>query len=164
LELTTQNADETQAFGRRLGALLAVGDLVLLRGTLGAGKTTLTQGIAWGAGVSEYAHSPTFVLVNEYHGRLPIYHLDLYRFAGGEGVDVLGEVEDLAIDEMLEAGACVVEWAERAAAVFEGDHLEIALAEGSTDDERSLVLTPHGDRPVRLLAQLAGESDRGERP
>ena len=155
MELTTKSADETQDFGRRLGALLEIGDLVLLRGTLGAGKTTLTQGIAWGAGVSEYAHSPTFVLVHEYQGRLPIYHLDLYRFAGGDDVDVLGEVEDLAIDEMLEAGACVVEWAERAESVFPGDHLEIALEEGATDDERSLVLTARGDRPKGLLAELA---------
>ena len=72
MRLTTQSPDDTQAFGRRLGALLAVGDLVLLRGTLGAGKTTLTQGIAWGAGVTGYAHSPTFVLVNDYRGRLPL--------------------------------------------------------------------------------------------
>jgi len=154
VRFTTQSEDETQAFGRRLGALLAVGDLVLLRGTLGAGKTTLTQGIAWGAGVTEYAHSPTFVLVNEYHGRLALYHLDLYRFAGDGMVESLGEVEDLAIDEMLEAGACVVEWAERAASAFPGDHLEIALAEGAADDERLLVLTAHGERPARLLSDL----------
>lgn len=155
MRLTTQSPDGTQAFGQRLGALLAVGDLVLLRGTMGAGKTTLTQGIAWGAGVTGYAHSPTFVLVNEYRGRLPLYHLDLYRFAGDDAVQSLGEVEDLAIDEMLEEGACVVEWAERAAPVFAGDHLEIALAEGAADDERLLVLTAHGERPVRLLSDLA---------
>jgi tRNA threonylcarbamoyladenosine biosynthesis protein TsaE len=112
LTLTTDSPEATQAFGRHIGEALGIGDVVLLAGTLGAGKTTLTQGIAWGAGVTEYAHSPTFVLVHEYAGRIPIYHLDLYRFEGASAVDDLAEVEDLGIDEMLETGACVVEWAE----------------------------------------------------
>ena len=154
MALTTKSADETQAFGQRIGEMLEPGDLLLLRGTLGAGKTTLTQGIAWGAGVTEYAHSPTFVLVNEYQGRIPIYHLDLYRFAGEDAVADLSEVEDLGINEMLERGACIVEWAERAVSAFADDHIEIALAEGATLDERLITLTAHGDRPALLLAAL----------
>ncbi|MBM3939585.1 MAG: tRNA (adenosine(37)-N6)-threonylcarbamoyltransferase complex ATPase subunit type 1 TsaE [SAR202 cluster bacterium] len=147
LKVTTRSAEETQAFGRRIGALLERGDLVLLHGTLGAGKTTLTQGIAWGAGVTKYAHSPTFVLVHEYGGRIPIYHLDLYR------LDELLEVHDLGIEEMLEEGACVVEWAEKAPEVFPRDHLAIDVVPG-VGDERTLNATPHGARYVRLVRDL----------
>jgi len=154
LTLTTTSPEATQAFGRSIGEALEVGDVVLLGGTLGAGKTTLTQGIAWGAGVTEYAHSPTFVLVHEYAGRIPIYHLDLYRFDGAASVDDLAEVEDLGIDEMLETGACVVEWAERATAVFPGDFLEISLAEGDTLVERVLTLAAHGTRYESMIIRL----------
>jgi tRNA threonylcarbamoyladenosine biosynthesis protein TsaE len=154
LQLTTANPEATQALGRRIGEALQVGDLVLLGGTLGAGKTTLTQGIAWGAGVTEYAHSPTFVLVHEYAGRIPIYHLDLYRFEGAASVDDLAEVEDLGIDEMLEGGACVIEWAERAAEMFTDDYLGITLAEGDTPDHRTLSLVAHGARYQAMIEQL----------
>lgn len=148
LEVTTRAPEETQALGRRLGALLRPGDVVLLHGTLGAGKTTLTQGIAWGAGVTGYAHSPTFVLVHEYAGRLPIYHVDLYR------TDGVLEVHELAIQEMLESGACVVEWAEKAAAVFPPEHLEVHLDYGDAPDDRRIRLAGHGERHEWLVAQL----------
>jgi tRNA threonylcarbamoyladenosine biosynthesis protein TsaE len=160
--LNTASAQATQALGRHIGAALQIGDLVLLAGTLGTGKTTITQGIAWGAGVTEYAHSPTFVLVHEYAGRIPIYHLDLYRFEGASAVDDIAEVEDLGIDEMMETGACIVEWAERAAEIFPGDFLEISLAEGETLDDRVVTLTAHGIRFESLVAQLAHHQDRGE--
>lgn len=152
--LVTANAEATQAFGRHIGEFLQVGDVILLSGTLGAGKTTLTQGMAWGAGVTEYAHSPTFVLVHEYAGRIPIYHLDLYRFEGAASVDNLAEVEDLGIDEMLETGACIVEWAERASAIFPGAFLEIRLVEGGTPDQRTLKLSAHGARADAIIAHL----------
>ena len=154
LTLTTSSPEETQALGRRIGELLRAGDLLLLRGTLGAGKTTLTQGIAWGAGVTGYAHSPTFVLVNEYAGRFPVFHLDLYRFEGGDAVDDLGEVEDLAIDEMLEQGACVVEWGERASAAFPDDHLAIVITPGEADDDRAIELAPRGPRYEEIVREI----------
>lgn len=154
MRITTHSPEETQTFGRRIGALLEQGDLLLLGGTLGAGKTTLTQGIAWGAGVTEYAHSPTFVLVHEYAGRVPVYHIDLYRFEGLDTIDDLGEVEDLAIEEMLEDGACVVEWAARAIELFSGEHLAITLEEGTSADERTIELMPHGSRYERIVAEL----------
>lgn len=152
--LTTNNPEETQALGWRVGELMQAGDLLLLRGALGAGKTTLTQGIAWGAGVTGYAHSPTFVLVNEYAGRFPVYHLDLYRFDGGDAVDDLGEVEELAIDEMLEQGACVVEWGERAASVFPEDHLSILITPGEADEDRAIELVPHGSRYEEIVREI----------
>ena len=150
--LVTHSAEATQALGRRLGARLEAGDLIMLHGELGSGKTTLTQGIAWGAGVTGYAHSPTFVLVHEYAGRFPLYHVDLYRIDGGSL-----EVQDLGIDEMLERGACVVEWAERAAEVFPTGHLAVRLVLGDRPDDRTITIEASGERHVALLDALASD-------
>ena len=141
----TRSPGETQALGARLGRLAESGDLYLLHGTLGAGKTTFTQGVAWGAGVEGYAHSPTFVLVNEYDGRLPVHHVDLYRIDGGL------EADDLAFGEMLENGVCVVEWAERARAAFPEEHLAVTFSFGDGADCRSIRFEAHGRRYERLI-------------
>lgn len=146
----THGADETQALGRALGAALEQGDLLLLHGPLGAGKTTLTQGLAWGAGVEGYAHSPTFVIVHEYAGRITVYHLDLYRLDAG-----LLEAHDLGIDEMLDAGACVVEWAEKASEIFPGPHLDVTLEPGAEPHDRRITLEPHGERAEALVTSVA---------
>ena len=79
MRITSRSPEETQSIGRELGKLAQPSDVILLVGNLGAGKTCLTQGIAWGLDVSGYARSPSFVLMNEYKGRLPMYHIDLYR-------------------------------------------------------------------------------------
>lgn len=146
LELTTHSPEETQEVGRRLGAALAGGEVLLLVGALGTGKTTLAQGIAQGLGIREYTKSPTFVLVNEYQGRLPLYHVDLYRIEG----DL--EAWELGLDEYLEGpGVCVVEWADRALRVFPSDHLLVTLKRRS-DTERLLRLKAQGPRAWALLA------------
>ena len=108
---TTRSVAATLALGEALGARLRVGDLVALEGELGAGKTVLVRGIARGLGVADgrLVSSPTYVLVQEYAGRMPIYHVDLYRLA-----DVPGELAGLGIDEMLQRGCVLVEWADRA--------------------------------------------------
>jgi len=94
--------------GRKIGAFLVPNDVVCLTGTLGAGKTTLIQGIAEGAGVKDYVTSPTFIIINEYKGRIPFFHVDLYRLDNEE------QIEDLGIEEYFErGGACVIEWAEK---------------------------------------------------
>ena len=109
VEVVTHTPEETQAVGRTLGLHAEPGHVYLLFGELGAGKTCLTQGILWGLGGDEHARSPTFVLVAEYTGRIPLYHVDLYRL-GAES-----EVVDLGLDEYLFGdGACAVEWADRA--------------------------------------------------
>ena len=93
VEITSSSPEQTQAIGRVLGARARSGDVVLLAGELGAGKTCLAQGILWGLGVDEFARSPTFVMINEYEGRLPLYHIDLYR------VNADAEIAELGLDE-----------------------------------------------------------------
>jgi tRNA threonylcarbamoyladenosine biosynthesis protein TsaE len=94
--------------GRKIGAFLLPDDVVALTGQLGAGKTTLIQGIAQGIGVKDYVTSPTFILINEYAGRITLFHVDLYR------LNDVSEVEDLGIEEYFSrGGACVIEWAEK---------------------------------------------------
>lgn len=127
-ELTTSSAAETEALGEQLGARLKAGDLVLLAGPLGSGKTTFVRGIARGTGSDEQVQSPTFTLVRIYPGRVQLAHVDLYR------VKAAGELADLGLDELLDGGAMVIEW---------GDRLDMRLAELVTfenlgDDRRRL--------------------------
>ena len=149
LAFATQGPEGTQELGRRLGAAAQVGDLILLEGSLGAGKTTLAQGIAWGAGVTGYAHSPTFVLVHEYAGRIPLYHVDLYRIEEGDL-----EAHDLGIEDMLADGACMVEWSEKAPAVFTAEALHVAIAFGEGPDDRRITLTAPSPRYAKALSGL----------
>jgi tRNA threonylcarbamoyladenosine biosynthesis protein TsaE len=149
--LTLETADEaaTRAFGERLGRLLAPGDVVCLAGELGAGKTMLAQGIAAGLGVDEPVSSPTFALVQEYAGRAPIYHLDLYRLAS------LDELIDLGFPELWHAGGVIlIEWPERIAPALPPDRLEIHLAPHPAG--RRLTLAAHGRRASRVLADIEG--------
>ena len=147
LELTTKSPEGTQALGRRLGAEAMSGDLILLSGELGSGKTTLAQGVAWGLEIQGYAHSPTFVLVNEYKGRLTLYHVDLYR------LDDPGEMAELGIEEMLTGGVCIVEWAEKALTLLPSEFLSISIT-ALAPTQRRLRLEARGARYDSLLAQL----------
>lgn len=150
MTLITHSRDETVGLGRRLGALLGPGDVVALRGPLGAGKTTLTKGLAEGLGVPEprWVTSPTFVLVHQYEGRVPVYHIDAYRLNGPADAEALGA------DEMFFGdGVTVVEWAERIAAALPEDRLEILL-EHSGEEQRRVTFEPRGARFTRLIADL----------
>jgi tRNA threonylcarbamoyladenosine biosynthesis protein TsaE len=105
--ITTRSELETTAFGERLGTTLTAGSTLLLVGDLGAGKTTLVRGIAKGLGVDpDEVSSPTFVLINEYRGRLTLHHVDLYRIDGAA-------VDDLGLEELSASGVVVIEWADR---------------------------------------------------
>jgi len=148
LELISHSSEQTQRLGVSIGELALPGDIFLLVGGLGTGKTCLTQGIAWGLGIKEYATSPSFVLVRELHGRLPLYHIDLYR------LDHIEEIEDLGLDDYLYGdGVCVVEWAERGLSVLPIEHLLIQISYLS-DTERRFQLKPSGKRYLKILAQL----------
>ncbi|HEU4751835.1 MAG TPA: tRNA (adenosine(37)-N6)-threonylcarbamoyltransferase complex ATPase subunit type 1 TsaE [Armatimonadota bacterium] len=152
LVLTTRSGEETRALGEALGGLLAAGDVVCLSGELGAGKTVLAQGIGAGLGVTEPVSSPTFALAHEYRGRLPVWHLDVYR------VRSLDELIDLSWQELLSGGGVVViEWPERIAGGLPPDRLEVSLAYGD-DDAREIRLRGTGPRAREVLAGLEQRS------
>jgi tRNA threonylcarbamoyladenosine biosynthesis protein TsaE len=148
LKLFSNNLKETQIIGEKLGELAQPGDLFLMIGNLGAGKTTLTQGIARGLGSPDNALSPTFVLMRELRGRLWLYHIDLYR------LDRLEEISDLGLDEYLYGkGLCVIEWAEKGLSVLPPDHLLIKI-NYLEDTSRSFEFIPEGKRYRKLITQL----------
>ena len=148
VNLTSNSPEQTQELGRRLGEMALPGDVFLPVGELGAGKTCLTQGIAWGLGIEEYALSPSFVIMRELHGRLPLYHIDLYR------LDRIEESIDLGLDDYLYGdGVCVVEWAEKALSILPEKHLLIRIGYLS-DTGRSFEINPNGERYLELVKQL----------
>lgn len=158
LEIISQCPAQTVRVGQRIGALLVRGDLVLLFGEFGAGKTHLTKGIAQGLGAQELVNSPSFVLINEYRaddarGHFPIYHIDLYRLDGAAEIAGIGLDEALAGD-----GVCVIEWAEKAHDWLPAEHLAVHLAH-LTAETRRLQLVPHGQRYSVLVAALEQHSD-----
>ncbi|MFP4056319.1 MAG: tRNA (adenosine(37)-N6)-threonylcarbamoyltransferase complex ATPase subunit type 1 TsaE [Candidatus Brocadiia bacterium] len=154
MTIETRSREETVALGRRLGRRLAAGQVVALRGPLGSGKTTLAKGIALGLGLDDerYVTSPTFVLVHEYRGRLPIYHVDLYRLHGPADAEALG------LDEIFFGqGVTVVEWAERIDSLLPDQRLDVRL-ETLERDRRRLALEPRGPAFERMVAELEAEA------
>ena len=148
LEIISESPEQTQDLGRRLGELALPGDVFLLVGELGTGKTCLTQGIAWGLGIEEYALSPSFVIIRELHGRLPLYHIDLYR------LDRIEEGIDLGLDDYLYGrGVSVIEWADRALGILPEERLMIRLGYLS-DTGRKLEIEPGGQRYHEMVTQL----------
>ena len=120
----THSPDETQEIGVKIGGQLNPGDVVALIGDLGVGKTCLTQGIARGAGVcqNETVNSPSYILINEYEGKIPIYHIDLYRLEQIEDIIALG------LEEYLEGdGICVIEWADRMGELLPERHIQVKI-------------------------------------
>jgi len=148
LELISHSPEQTQRLGVRIGELALPGDVLLLVGSLGTGKTCLTQGIAWGLDIKEYALSPSFVIVRELYGRLPLYHIDLYR------LDRTEEIMELGLDEYLYGnGVCVVEWAEKGLSELPPEHLLVQIGY-LADTDRSFQFKPSGQRYLEMLAQL----------
>ena len=146
LEFFSNSAAQTRRAGMRLGEMLRTGDLIGLTGDLGAGKTTLTQGIAAGWGSPDQVSSPTFVLVNVYRkpNRDSLYHLDAYRLSGP------AEADDLDLDTMLATGPMIIEWADRIEPALPDEHLLIACSWVS-DERRAMVFSAHGSRYQKML-------------
>jgi tRNA threonylcarbamoyladenosine biosynthesis protein TsaE len=141
----------TEAFGRRLADLLFPGAVVALIGPLGAGKTHLVRAVALGLGVadSRVVTSPTFVLIQEYAGRLPIYHFDVYRLRGES------DFSDLGVHEYFDGdGVCLVEWADRAAGVLPAEQLRIEL-EVVAETKRRARVEGFGERYQALVRMLS---------
>lgn len=151
----SDSEENTARIGRRLGELACSGDLFLLFGELGTGKTALIRGIAAGLDVSEHAFSPSFVLVREYEGRLPLFHMDFYRLEQPD------EVNSLGLDEyLLGDGICAIEWAERAEGLLPFEHLAIHLYyRPERADDRTIHFYAHGPRHEALLRQIVLSGD-----
>jgi len=156
VELRTGTAEDTRAVGEALAAFLQPGDAVALTGELGAGKTTLVQGVARGLHVEDHVVSPTFTLVREYRGRLPLVHADVYR------LDRLQDVIDLGLEDSWEReGVLVVEWGDAVRQLLPETLLEIELtAPGPEEDARRLVLTGEGASWAGRWEHLEGALDR----
>ena len=130
--IQSHSAAETEALGARLAERLGPGDVVALTGELGAGKTCFTQGLARGLGVAGRAVSPTFVLINEYRGRLPVHHVDAYR------TESLTELLDLGLDELFSGdGVTIVEWADKLLPLLPAHTVHVHI-EGVGDEPRTI--------------------------
>jgi tRNA threonylcarbamoyladenosine biosynthesis protein TsaE len=147
--IVTSSPEETWRIGESLGRLLGRGDTICLYGDLGAGKTSFSYGIALGLEVKEsYITSPTFTFVNEYQGRVPFYHIDLYRLKSAE------ELEGICFEEYLDSdGATVIEWAERAEDELPGECLSVYLTYVN-ENSREIGLLAEGERYEKLLDEL----------
>jgi tRNA threonylcarbamoyladenosine biosynthesis protein TsaE len=145
IQLTTSSARETREVAAKIAALVEQGDLVLLVGELGAGKTTFAQGFGVALGVTEPITSPTFTLAREYDGqRLTMHHLDVYR------LEQFDEVLDLALPELLDGPAVtLIEWGDAIIPALPGEYLEVRLEYGDDDDERVIGVRTVGRRWLR---------------
>lgn len=141
----SHNEEELIKWGQRLGSLLQEQDVLVLTGDLGAGKTTFTKGLAQGLGIKQMIKSPTYTIVREYEGRLPLYHLDVYRI--GEDPDSI-DLDDFLFGE----GVTVIEWGELLADSLPDDYLKLTLLK--KDDGRELVFESKGRRSQELLEEL----------
>ncbi len=148
----TASPEQTWRAGEMLGARLGAGDLVCLYGDLGAGKTSFSYGIALGLGVQgQYISSPTFTFINEYKGRVPLYHIDLYRLKDPS------ELESIGFDEYIDSdGVTVIEWAERAEDELPAESLSVYLSYVD-DHSREIGFLAEGERYQKLLQELRAD-------
>ena len=146
LLVVTKTRKETQDLAYKLGQIVEANTLITLSGDLGAGKTTFTQGLARGLGIEKKVTSPTFTIMKEYKGRLPLYHIDAYRL---ENI-----TQDLGFDEYIESdGVCVIEWANFIEYVLPDELLNIEFTIND-DDSRTLKMQGYGDRYEEVIAEL----------
>ena len=149
--LTLTNRDATIALGKKIGQQLVAGDVLVLDGDLGAGKTTFTKGLAAGLEIPDIIKSPTFTIIHEYQdGRLPLYHMDAYRLENGGA-------EDLGLEEYFDGdGVSVVEWAEFVEDELPADFLAIHFKRTDYDNTRVLEFEPHGQHFDQIVKSMVG--------
>ena len=158
MKVVTRSVEETRALGEELGRdVLVAGDVVVLTGELGTGKTALAQGVGRGLEVDGPVVSPTFTLVREYEGRVRLCHVDIYR------LERMQEIHDLGIEEQLEESVTLIEWGEVAVTALPADRLEIRITAGAGPDERIIELVLLGESWRRRSRRLA-EIVEGHRP
>ena len=142
LSLHTTSREETIQLGQKIGSKLKKGDILAMQGTLAAGKTTITKGIALALGVKEDITSPTFCLISEYEGNMPLYHMDVYRLDGTE------DFINLGVDDMLYGnGVCIIEWSEKIMDELPKSTIIIRLEPVGNSDERNITIQnwPYGE-------------------
>ncbi len=140
--LYTNSADETIELGKKIGSMLHAGDIIAMQGTLAAGKTTITKGIAQALNIKETITSPTFCIISEYEGKMPLYHMDVYRLDGGE------DFINLGVDDMLYGnGVSIVEWSEKIIDELPKKTIILKLepTEGTTKRTITIENWPYGD-------------------
>lgn len=148
--IRTTSAEETMTFGERLGSRLQPGDVLALFGDLGAGKTTFTKGLAVGLGLEADVHSPTFTLIHEHLGQIPLYHIDLYRLESEL------EVENIGIDEYIYGdGVTVIEWADRMKSLLPGGRLDLEFRMVG-DVEREITFETDSPRLQAVIEEITG--------
>ncbi len=152
MKVVSRSVEETRALGEELGRdVLRAGDVVVLSGELGTGKTALAQGVGRGLGVAGPVVSPTFTLVREYEGRIRLCHVDVYR------LERVQEFHELGIEEQLEESVTLIEWGEVAGSAVPSERLEVRLTAGAGPDERIIELVAQGEswrQRSRRLAEL----------
>lgn len=142
------NQEELEEVAQKLGRLVNAGDVICMSGDLGAGKTTFTQALALGLGVDDYVTSPTFTLINEYHGRIPLYHFDVYR------INDIREMEDLGYEEYFYGdGVCAIEWANLIEDLLPNDYLWIEI-KTSDEQTREVCFTASNDYYDEMIKEI----------
>ena len=142
LSLHTTSREQTIQLGQKIGSKLQKGDILAMQGTLAAGKTTITKGIALALGIKEDITSPTFCLISEYEGKMPLYHMDVYRLDGTE------DFINLGVDDMLYGnGVCIIEWSEKIMDELPKNTIIIRLEPVGNTDERNITIQnwPYGE-------------------
>lgn len=151
-QLTMTSRQQTIDLGKQLAQGLQAGDVIILEGDLGAGKTTFTKGLAAGLGIPDMIKSPTFTIIREYQdGRLPLYHMDVYRLENGGG-------DELGLEEYFDGdGVSVVEWPQYVADELPDEYLAINFKRTSTESSRIITLQPHGKHFEQLIEGVTNE-------
>ncbi len=156
LKLISRSVQDTFDIGERLGKLLEKGNILCLSGDLGAGKTAMTQGIGRGLGVSDYVTSPTYTIINEYQGRLPLYHFDVYR------LDHVDEMYELGYEEYFFGdGVTVIEWADSVKDIIPVARLWITILKTKDGEGREILLEPTGEEYIRITEGMEGHEGSG---
>ena len=149
MEIVSKKAEDTEKLAKKIAQFLKPQDIILLDGDLGAGKTTFTKGLALGLGIKKNVKSPTFTIVREYHeGRLPLYHMDVYRLDG--------KVDDIGLEDYYtKGGICIIEWADMIRDYLPEERLEIKFKLSSEDeDTRIITITPYGSKYEELCEDV----------
>ena len=147
VKIYLENEEKTREIGSKLGELLTPKSVICLIGDLGAGKTTMTQSLARALGVDDYITSPTFTIVNEYEGKMPLYHFDVYRIGSSE------EMYDIGFDEYIDGeGVCIIEWANLIEDILPDEYLYIELR--YKDMSREMILNPIGKKYEKIVEEL----------